>query len=164
MRRGIDRIDTEKVVELYESGVPVSEIAEMMDVQQGSIYPHLHKGNVQLRRVPQELVQKAIDQYQQGRPVDAICQDLGITYAGLTYHLKKAGVPRRSQGRPSRPMPTAILKDDNAGLTDLQRKVLRLRAEGMLMKDIAAECGFSTPRVWKIVRSAFIFEDGGSPR
>ncbi len=90
------------VVELYESGVPVDEIARRACINRATIYSILRRHGIQpsrktrkSRELTPEEEKKLVEEYLSGTPVQELMEKYGISATKLYNVLSKYGVPRR---------------------------------------------------------------------
>ncbi len=94
------------VVELYQKGVPVEEIAEKACINRATIYSILRRHGIQpsrktrrSRELTPEEEKKLVEEYLSGIPVQELMEKYGLSATKLYNILSKYGVPRRAPRR-----------------------------------------------------------------
>lgn len=86
-----------RVKEMYESGVPKSEIAKALGISLSTVYCDLHKLSVPIQNgLPTELLLKTKEMYESGMTTQQIADLEGVTRQAISSRLSKVGAKTRS--------------------------------------------------------------------
>lgn len=81
--------DREKLLKLYDEGMPVAEISEKLGIAIPSIYGHVRNAG-KSRVTPKSTIQKAVDMYNSNQfSVQEVLDKTGVTRSTLYRNLKK---------------------------------------------------------------------------
>lgn len=134
-----------QVVELYERGRSMRQIAEQLPLSSTAVRGVLVRHGVPIRppyitytvvqRVPDEWLRNVVELYESGLTVEQVAERIGRTYNTAHHHLQRAGVLR-----------THALPEH------VREEIIRLRkAEGLIYREIAARCDVSVSTVCRVL-------------
>ncbi len=98
--------DLTRLRQLYESGVSVEDIVEILGVDRSTVFRHLDKLDIQRRggrKLDDEAVRQAATRYETGETLSQIGHDLGVHGDTVRAALLRVGVEIRPAVRPTRP-------------------------------------------------------------
>jgi predicted DNA-binding protein YlxM (UPF0122 family) len=105
--KGLSEVEVDKMVELYELGFSLSEVAELTYASVAAVHKHIRRRGVKMRpkggwaynkrRVPHGQLQLTVLLYKTGHSTQQIADQLGITSSTVRHRLQIMGVPIRSK-------------------------------------------------------------------
>ncbi len=95
---GLKNVTTEKLVELYNSGLSTHKLAKMFKGSQSRMYLRLFNAGVKFRQgVGEDTSLKIAQLYKDGVKVREIAEQTGVSIETIYRHLKRHRVTRRNR-------------------------------------------------------------------